>query len=57
MQFIMELKIEYLEDAEAVMCFVNENEIPRENIIAINTSNDTEEGIYKNKVVLYYFAS
>lgn len=52
----MELRIEYLDDAESVMYFVNDNEIAREHIVSINTSNDTEEGYYKNKIVLYYFA-
>ena len=50
----MRLEIEYLDDAEAVASFVNNQEILKENIVAINTSNDTEDGFYKNKIVIYY---
>ena len=51
----MRLETKYFEDAEGLADFVNDEGIAKENIVGINTSNDTEEGIYKNKVVLYYF--
>ena len=52
----MKLQIKYLDDAEDVVRFVEDENIEKGNIVAINTSNDTEGDSYVNKVVLYYYA-